>query len=268
MPSPRFFDFHIHTQASDGNHSVERVLHLAAEAGLEGISITDHDTVDAYAEARAPGLPWILPGVELSTRLDGGEAHILGYFPCGITPEISAYVERILVRRRERMADGIVKLREKGIDIAWDECARLATGRVLLRSHLAEALAAKRYVGRAHRAYERLLGPDVVPLPDEEAAGAVREIGRLGGISVWAHPSRASVEKHLGVLRSAGLAGVEVFIPRRTPSERRDLAGKVRAAGLLVTGGSDWHGRAAGPGLRQFRGGGGGVGELLRRIGR
>src|SRR5437870_4822227 len=132
--SPRWFDFHVHTTSSDGAHSPGEILQWAGEAGLEGISITDHDTLDAYRElGDAPGAgskssprPWVLPGVEVSSRLFDSEVHILGYFPDGITPDVSAYVEEVLLRRKERIQRGIVKLRERGIEISWDECARLA----------------------------------------------------------------------------------------------------------------------------------------------
>jgi predicted metal-dependent phosphoesterase TrpH len=181
---------------------------------------------------------------------------------------VRAYVEEVLTRRRSRIADGIVKLREKGIDVTWEDCARLATGRVISRSHLARVLHAKRYIGRVHRAYDGLLGPDVVPLPYLLAGDAVRETRRLGGISVWAHPGAAQYAEHIDALVAAGLAGVEVHIPRRRPAERRRLAADARSRGLLVTGGSDWHDTPAGPELGRFRVGEDSLAEFLRAAGR
>lgn len=272
MAAPRWFDFHLHTRCSDGVRSPADVLRLAADAGLSAVSITDHDTVDAYPGAGTGGTPpagasRLVPGVELSTRLGSREAHILGYFPGGITPEVAAYVEGILEARGRRLAQGVARLRERGIDISWDDCTRAAPGRVLSRTHIAQVLAEKRYVARAHRAYELHLGVDVVPLPDEAAEDAVAAIRRLGGIGVWAHPGSKEVSESLERLRAAGLEGIEVHHPRRRKEEGRALAAAARERGLLVTGGSDWHGWEGGPPFGKFRVGEENVKAFVERIG-
>jgi predicted metal-dependent phosphoesterase TrpH len=280
MSTDRWFDFHMHTRYSDGSRTPSEILDLAASSGLEGISITDHDTVDGYSEElhgspdyekrlSTGGLhPWILPGVEFSTRLDDDEVHILGYFPAGISSSVSAYVEGILLSREERIRRAIRNLRERSLDITWEECARRAGGRVVNKSHLAEELLAKRYVGRVHRAYTELLGPEVVPLPECHAEDVVRAVGDLGGISVWAHPSAKQLTGYAERLRQGGLDGVEIFIPRRKPRERHELAAQARSWGLLVTGGSDWHGKKSGPNLGSFRVAEENVVAFLERVGK
>jgi predicted metal-dependent phosphoesterase TrpH len=265
--APRWFDFHIHTRCSDGTRSPDDVLRLAAGAGLSAVSITDHDTVDAYPGAPGPAAIRLVPGVELSTRLGDREAHILGYFPGGITRDVAEYVEGILAARRRRLARGVSRLRERGIDISWDDCARAAPGRVLSRTHIARVLAEKRYVARAHRAYALHLGAEVVPLPDEAAEDAVAAIRRLGGIGVWAHPGSRDVTESLERLRAAGLEGIEVHHPRRRRDEGRALATAARNQGLLITGGSDWHGHEGGPAFGKFRVGEDNVRAFLERIG-
>jgi predicted metal-dependent phosphoesterase TrpH len=271
MAPPRWFDFHIHSTCSDGTRSPADVLRLAADAGLAAVSITDHDTVDAHLAATdvpAPaGAPRLIPGVELSTRLGDREAHILGYFPGGVTAEVASYVEGILAARGRRLREGVLRLRERGIDISWDECARAAPGRVLSRAHIAQVLAEKRYVGRPHGAYQRHLGADVVPLPGEAAEDAVAAIRALGGIGVWAHPGAKEMADSLERLRGAGLDGIEVHHPRRRREEARALAAAARGRGLLVTGGSDWHGRDNGPPFGLYRVGEECVLEFLERLG-
>ena len=267
---PRWYDFHIHTTCSDGADSPLDILRKAEEAGIEGLSITDHDTLDAYAELDASLLassrPWVLPGVELSTRLGAGEAHIIGYFPDGLTAELSEYVESVLAKRTVRIAAGIRGLRERGYCVSMEDCEEIATGRVVNLNHLARVLVKKRYISRSHRAYDNAL--TVVPPPGVEAADAIGTVRDLGGISVWAHPSRQSVEEHLDELIQAGLSGVEVYIPRRKASERRALAQAVRAKGLLVTGGSDTHGSSHAGDVGSFRVEGTLVVEFLERVGR
>lgn len=266
------FDFHLHTTASDGACGPAEVFRRAREAGLSGIAITDHDTIDALdalaGDGGMPASPWVLPGIEVSTRLGAGEVHILGYFPAGLPAGLRAYAERIIAARRRRIAAGITRLRERGIDIAWEDCARVATGRVVSRSHVARILVAKRYAGRAGRAYRDFLGPDVVPLPDEDARDAVRTLRSLGGIAVWAHPSREQLAAGLDELVAAGLEGLEVLTPRRTRQEMRDVGEAARRKGLLATGGSDWHGNHGGPELGTFRVGEASVEDFLARLGK
>ncbi|MBI4603806.1 MAG: PHP domain-containing protein [Planctomycetes bacterium] len=272
MPCPRWFDFHIHTCCSDGTASPAEVLRLAAAAGLEGVSITDHDTLDAYAALEeapaAASLPWVLPGVEISASLAGEEVHFLGYFPDGIPEGARPYVEDVLRRRRGRIARGIARLRERGFDVSLSDLEALSSGRVLARSHMAEVLVRKRYFGRRHAAYAEVLGPEVVPLPDPEAQDVVGELRRLGGIPVWAHPPPRLFEARAGELRELGLAGAEVLVPRRRASERQRMLALARDLGLLVTGGSDFHGGDGGVALGVFRVAAAQVGDLLARIGR
>lgn len=273
----RWFDFHIHSRSSDGAHSPKEILNMARAAGLEGISITDHDTLDAYRELKDAGLerggngadrPWILTGVEISSRFFGHDLHVLGYFPDGISEPLSAYVEEVLRRRRARIQKGIVKLRERGVEISWEECARLASGRVVSRNHLARVLVEKRYAGRLGSAYRRWLGEDVVPLPEDRAEDVVRRIQSLGGISVWAHPRPGELPERLSGLLEAGLMGVETVLPRRSSKDRRQLAAEARRRGLLVTGGSDWHGGKSPAEFGRFRVGESSIAEFMERIGR
>jgi predicted metal-dependent phosphoesterase TrpH len=266
------FDFHIHTESSDGLHPARDVLRRAGEAGLRAISITDHDTVDAYRDlggagsSSAAGLPAVVPGVEVSTRFGEEEAHILGYFAAGISGAVEAWLEGIIEARRRRMGEAIRKLRERGLDVAWTECAAAARGRVVSRTHLASLLVAKRYVLRPARAYAVYLGRDTVPLPEPSAEDTVASISALGGLAVWAHPGVRSFQGGIDRLAGAGLSGVEVHTPRRKRADARLLLEAARSRGLLVTGGSDWHGFKPGPELGRFRVAAEGVGDFLARV--
>jgi hypothetical protein len=264
------FDFHLHTRSSDGLCTATEAINLAAAAGLDGISITDHDTLDAYrelpVETRAAG-PAILPGIEVSAALGGEEVHILGYFPAGLSPAAHAHAESLVTQRRDRIARGILRLRERGMDVTLAECEARASGRVVSRKHVAELLSAKRYVGRTHAAYTSHLGPDVFPLPTPEAAATVRALRELGAVVLWAHPGLRQFLEHGPALERAGLEGVEVFIPRRGRRERAELLAAAGARGLLVSGGSDWHGAPRGLELGEFRIAAEQVGAFLEKLG-
>jgi predicted metal-dependent phosphoesterase TrpH len=266
------FDFHIHTRASDGFLPPPEVVGRASKAGLHGISITDHDTIDAYREVdaavdAAPRALRLLPGVEISARLAEREVHILGYFPSGFPDSFAAYIDQVLEWRRRRIADGIVRLRERGIDITWKDCELVASGRVVSKSHMARVLMAKRYVARAHRAHAVFLSEGTVPLPQPTAEDVVSTIRAEGGIGVWAHPSVRDVVEHLPRLAQAGIDGVEVYLPRRRPAHRSEIARRAQAAGLLLTGGSDWHGGEGTPDLGDFRLRREQASEFLARVG-
>ncbi len=247
------YDFHLHTECSDGQISPEELWQHARERGLTGISITDHDTIDAYdrledapliGHANRPrGELWLLPGVEFSTSTNGEELHVLGYFPQGVSSGLRGFVEEILAGRERRMARGIRGLRERGIDISLTECRKEARGRALSRTHVAEVLWRKRYVQRPRQAYAHLLGQGVFPSSEADTAEVIGRIGELGGVSVWAHPKEAQLERRLESLVSAGLHGVEVYTPWRQKGERLRILRTVESLGLLVTAGSDWHGQ-------------------------
>jgi predicted metal-dependent phosphoesterase TrpH len=266
----RTFDFHLHTRSSDGMRTAAETVELAAAAGLEGIAITDHDTLDAHRELDGASLSArvaVLGGIEVSAALGDEEVHILGYFPAGLSAGAYDYADSLVALRRGRIARGILRLRERGLDVTLAECEARASGRIVSRRHVAELLAAKRYVGRPQAAYARHLGPDVFPLPDPQAAATVRALRELGAVVLWAHPTLPQIEAGCSTLVEAGLEGVEVFIPRRSREERAALLAAARARGLLVSGGSDWHGTPKGLALGRFRIAEDQVGPFLERLG-
>jgi predicted metal-dependent phosphoesterase TrpH len=265
------FDFHLHTSCSDGALAPSAVLAEAARAGLAGVSITDHDTADAYREleagAKRAGLPRVLPGIEVSAACDGTEIHILGYFPGGFPDGLGAMVERLLEEREERIREGILRLATKGMVLDWQDVMAEAAGRVVSRGHMAQALVKKRLLPNIYAAFPDILGPETVRVPRAEGREVVSQISRLGGVAVWAHPSPQLLDRFLAWLIEAGLAGVEILTPRRRSSERRKVEERIAGRGLLVSGGSDWHGHDVRQPLGRFTVGRSEVGGFLERIG-
>src|SRR5262245_40861928 len=244
MPAEERFDFHLHTRCSDGAMAPGEALELAARAGLAGVSITDHDTADAYAEIGTgrSGALRVLPGIEVSASCEGVEVHILGYFPAGFPPGALAMAERLLVERLERMREGVERLARRGMGLEWTDVLAEAAGRAVSRGHLALALLKKKFIPNVCAAFPDVLGPETVRPPGADARGIVGEIGRLGGIAVWAHPSLALLDRFLPALVEAGLAGIELHTPRRSSGEKRQLETRLAGQRLFVSGGSDWHG--------------------------
>jgi 3',5'-nucleoside bisphosphate phosphatase len=262
------FDFHLHTNRSDGACPPAEVMEAARHAGLAGISITDHDTVDAYDDLAADLRegPRVLPGIEVSTSRDGVEIHILGYFPDGLPPGLRDFTRRLVAERLERIRVGVNRLAEKGICLSWDEVLAEAGGPVVSRGHLAQLLLKKGYIPSIYAAFPTLLGPERIPPPGIDSREAVREILRLGGIPIWAHTIPDHLERFLEGLVEAGLAGLEILTPRRRYAEMKRLRSAIEGRNLLVTGGSDWHGIGEDP-LGRFSVEAEAVGDFLRAIG-
>lgn len=249
--APCRFDLHIHTTASDGTDSPEAVVALAAEKGFEVIAITDHDTLSGLPEARRAGQAMgvkVIGGVEISA---GGqtEVHVLGY---GIADEVRMEEKLALMRRRraERMDAMVDKLRALGVEIDVEEVVSLSNGS-LGRSHLARVMVQKGVVRDVREAFSRYLSPGKPAYVEREKLGvqeAIRLIADCGGLPVIAHPGQNHGEaywrrEHFHALKADGLRGIEVYHMAHSPAQSQAFERTARAEGLLVTGGSDYHGR-------------------------
>jgi 3',5'-nucleoside bisphosphate phosphatase len=271
---PRRIDLHVHSTASDGTLPPEGVIEAAHAGGLHLVALTDHDTVagvPAAAEAaRGLGME-LLPGIEVSATWEGGEVHVLGY---GVDPshprllEHGSWAGGLRLRRMEAMVE---RLREQGLEITMESVEEAAgvDRESLARPHLARALQAAGYVEHPWEAFDRYIGDEhqaYVPtnlLPVEEAIALVLE---GGGVPVWAHPPEEAMDALLPRMRRAGLEGLEVLRPRWGQEKIRRLKRRARSAGLLVTGGSAWHG-PEGATLGEFALTEDEVGPFLERVG-
>lgn len=252
-------DLHIHTTASDGSWSPEAVVRGAAEGGLDVIAITDHDTTAAVEPARevAPNLRLqVIPGIEVSSTFQRHDIHILGYFVDTGSEAVTAHAERAVRRREERMHEMLERLAGGGIDVDFAEVERAAgPDRVVIgRPHLAKALVEAGHVTSIYDAFDRLIGDDCdafVPTHLLDPVEAVEVVTAGGGISIWAHPPGELVDTLLPRLLDAGLRGLEVYRPRNRRSEVLRYESICESAGLLMSGGSDWH-NPDGPALGDF----------------
>jgi predicted metal-dependent phosphoesterase TrpH len=252
-------DLHLHSTASDGSLPPEEVVLAAVEARLDLISLTDHDTVAGVSiaiDAARPHPIQVIPGIEMSTGSEVAELHILGYFIDLTNRTLLAHTERALGARRERMEEMLSRLETQGIDLPFESVqAQSSGGGVLGRPHLAQAMVGAGIVSSVDEAFIQHIGnasPAYVPIRLLDPPAAIRMIRDAGGIAVWAHPPIRYFHDLLPGLVEAGLAGVEVYRPRMLPDRLMKIEKGARNAGLLLSGGSDWHGPAHGP-LGDFR---------------
>jgi 3',5'-nucleoside bisphosphate phosphatase len=267
-------DLHIHSTASDGTAAPREIVEAALEARLDAIAVTDHDTVIGLEPAReaVAGRPLeVIAAMEVSTTEDGAELHILGYFLDPEHPRVREY-EGVAARRREdRMQEMVDRLHEEGVVVSFQEVTEAAGADRgnLGRPHLARALVKSGHVDSVSEAFDRFIGnehPSYVPTRLLTPEQGIRLILDAGGVPVWAHPRDDELDRFLPGLVRAGLRGLEVYRPR-TPRHRvLELERRARKAGLLVSGGSDWHGEEDGP-LGEFRVSSDEVGRLLEEGG-
>jgi predicted metal-dependent phosphoesterase TrpH len=243
-------DLHLHSTASDGLLSPAALVARAAALGLSHIALTDHDTVAGLPEAvraaaKYPGLT-LLPGVELSTDTDAGETHVLGYFIDTSNATFLAALERFRDSRESRGERMVQKLNAMGVAITWERVREIAGDAAVGRPHIAQAMLEKKYIDKFEDAFHGFIehgGPAYAEREKMTPAEAVRLILDAGGLPVLAHPfTTGDPEGTVKVLKPAGLIGLEAYYHENRPAETEAMLALAERYGLIVTGGSDFHG--------------------------
>jgi predicted metal-dependent phosphoesterase TrpH len=246
-------DLHLHTTHSDGSCTPTEVVNMAHQAGVTALAITDHDIMTGVVEAMEAGQQCgieIIPGVEISSLSGNSELHILGYFLDRQDPDLLARLKTLRDGRHLRNPQIIERLQTLGIDITYDEVRALAGSDSVGRPHIARALMDKRVVASAKEAFDRFLAeskPAYVPRELPSPAEAIHWIKAARGLAVLAHPTWVKVAEQPLVdlvrqLKADGLDGVEVYYSTHAARQTREYLSLAQQLGLLVTGGSDFHG--------------------------
>lgn len=242
-------DLHLHSTASDGSLSPAALITGARSGGLDIVALTDHDTVAGVAMAAAAGAGGVhvIPGIEMSTTHESAELHMLGYFIDPADPAVASYGARALEARRARMRGMLERLAALGIPVGFSEVEEAAgpDARSIGRPHLARALLQGGYVSTFAEAFDRYIGdagPAFLPTDLLSACSAIEMIHGAGGLAVWAHPRMEVFDREVRRFATWGLDGIECFRPRCDAADSMRLERVARELGLLVTGGSDWHG--------------------------
>ena len=246
-------DLHLHTTHSDGSCTPTEVIGLAHQAGVTALAITDHDITSGIPEAIAAGEQYeieIIPGVEISSLMGSSELHILGYFLDWQDNALNQRCKSLRDSRHHRNPQIVDRLRSLGIDITYDEVRALAGSDSVGRPHIARALMNKGVVTSAKEAFDRFLGDGkaaYVPRELPSPADAIRWIKEAHGLAVLAHPTWVKLTDQplaelVRRLKADGLDGVEVYYSTHAARQTREYLSLAQHLGLLVTGGSDFHG--------------------------
>jgi len=239
-------DLHTHSTASDGELTPSALVQLALTRGLTTIALTDHDAVGgldaAIAAARGTALE-VIPGVELSTDVPQNEVHLLGYFMDWHAAHFQAMLEKFREGRCGRAEKMARKLGALGAPISFARVKEIAGDGSIGRPHVARALVEAGHVASVDEAFSKYIsrnGPAYVEHYRLTPEDAVTLILRAGGVPVLAHPR--DVTGYLVPLVKVGLLGLEVYYDGYDEIARRDLLRLAKQYGLIVTGGSDFHG--------------------------
>ena len=243
----RKVDLHAHTNYSDGFLSPEELVHKAKDAGIDILSITDHDSVNAIEEASRIGEKLgveIIPGVEISSDLRGAEVHILGYFIDIENKELAHYLSFFREERVRRAARIVEKLNNLGFEITLEDVLEKAKNSAVGRPHIAQAMLEKEIVKSYFEAFNKYIkndGPAYEPKVHLSPQSAFKIISDAGGLSFIAHPAHMP-ESIIKELIDAGADGIEIIHPSHSGELIKFYRGIVNQYFLLESGGSDFHG--------------------------
>jgi predicted metal-dependent phosphoesterase TrpH len=252
-------DLHIHSTASDGSLTPADIIDHAQQLNLAAIAITDHDSVDGSKEALRIGIPpslHFLTGVEISAAHPpffpgSGSFHILGYAIHLDNRDLNQALSKLQDARKNRNPEILNQLNKLGFRISLEEVNQEVGEGQLGRPHIAYTMLKKGFVVSIDEAFDKYLGtarPAYVDKDRIECEQAISIIRAAGGVPVLAHPALLNIENDqkldalLQNLMKIGLAGIEVYYPGHSPQQIRQYIELAEKYGLLMTGGTDFHG--------------------------
>lgn len=244
-------DLHMHTTFSDGSITPEELVSMAIENGLEAIAITDHDNTQSYLPAveAAKETPLeIIPGIEINTWWKDHEIHILGYY---IDPQ-NDYLKEVCTEhncaREKQINDFVTLMRKHGkIQLTVEDVQSFSRpGGTIGRPHVAKAIVQRGGAANISEAFRKYLVPSAptyhrrTTVTPHEAVEAIYE---SGGIAVIAHPGDMEIIEELATdLMNYGLRGIEAYHRSHSSVEIEFHCSLAERLGLIVTGGTDFHG--------------------------
>ncbi|MBX3459882.1 MAG: PHP domain-containing protein [Planctomycetes bacterium] len=274
-------DLHMHSRCSDGAREPEYLVEWAAALGLRAISLTDHDTTRGVKAAMAAGKRLgveVVPGCEISVKLSGGTFHLLAYFYDPDDAGFDARLREIADKREGRNRKILAALGELGMPLTYEELLAEAGEAVVGRPHIAALMERKGYVKSRQEAFDKYIANDGPAYFEKDTFGpaeALAFVRKHHAVPVLAHPywlnrgSLEATEAYLAEMKDLGLAGIEVIYPDHDEHWTRGLLAIAERLGLLVTGGSDYHGGRTKPHTTLGHGEGGGFrvpAELLDKL--
>ena len=246
---PDCIDLHMHTSLSDGALTPAELLVKVRAASLAAFAVADHDTVEGYRQMRellVPGDAELITGLELSVAVNGSDLHMLAYL---FNPDHAEFMETLGKFREARNLRGdkmVRKLNEQGLNLQFEAVLEAANGSAVGRPHIAEAMVKQGLVRSFEEAFRKHIGdrcPAYIPKSMIRPEEAISLIHRAGGLAVLAHPMINDMHRHIPSLVKQGLDGLEIYHYSHNFQQVQELKRLAVRHDLLMTGGSDFHGR-------------------------
>lgn len=241
----------MHSNCSDGTDPPAAVVERAARLGVVALALTDHDCTAGLAEAKAAarehGLDF-LTGVELSAAFNGLEVHVVGLGIRPDAPELRQALDRLQQARAERGRIMLARLQELGVALDPGSLLARDPAHALGRLHIAKELKDLGYTRTVQQGFDRYIGrgrPAFVEVPRLTCDEAVALIHNAGGLAFIGHPGIGSLRKELDALLRFPFDGIEAYHPKHSAGRIAEFDEFAVGRGLLVSGGSDCHGKAA-----------------------
>jgi len=246
-------DLHVHSYFSDGTKSPAELVELASKTGVSAIALTDHDTMDGVAEAKAVSRKYdveVIPGVEISVVHEDLVLHILGYYVDPLQKDLAHALDTLQQARDRRNKKIIKKLQDLGIDTSVEELMEISGRGQTGRPHIAKILMNHGVVRSFPQAFDQYLAKRKKAYVGRfaySAKEAISFISQAGGLAVLAHPIQidktlCTLNSLLPVLRSYGLQGIETYYPSQKKKMQKRIRKFAESNDLFLTGGSDYHG--------------------------
>ncbi|MBO7136452.1 MAG: PHP domain-containing protein [Spirochaetaceae bacterium] len=248
-------DLHTHSNISDGILNPIDLISYAVEENLSAIALTDHDSTDginaAAKQAEIKGIDFI-PGVELTVSWPTGEFHLLGLGIKRVSARLAEITEILQKNRIERNRQIILKMKENGFDVSYEELEASVETKCIGRPHFAEYLVKKKLVKNRQDAFNKYIAkgrPYYVEKTGCNLDEAITAIVESGAVPVLAHPlslyvSWGKMQNVLEELKERGIAGIEAFHPGARLNDCLRLEELGKKIGFCITAGSDYHGEA------------------------
>lgn len=242
-------DLHVHTTFSDGLLTPEEIVDLAVKKGLDGIAITDHDTIKGIDRARKRSVLYnkftVIPGIEFSCDYYDEEVHILGYFIDHKSSELIKLTNKLKNERIKRGYKIIDKVNSIGLNISIDEVKKFAKHDFIGRPHIANALIEKGFANNIEDAFNRYLikgKTGYIKRYKLSIIETIQLIHRIGGTAILAHPGLLNNEDIIKYTIDNGIDGIEAIHTKHSKKESDKFIGISKKNNLIITGGSDFHG--------------------------
>ncbi|MCF6466295.1 PHP domain-containing protein [Clostridium sp. Cult2] len=243
------FDLHVHTTFSDGLFTPEEVVNLAIKTGIDGIAITDHDTIlgieSAVQYSKEVGNITVIPGIELGCIYEDEEVHILGYFIDYKGENIKKTTKKLIENRVVRGIKMIGKINNLGMELSLHEVKALSKKDYIGRPHIARAMIKRGYISDVREGFDKFLNrgmPAYVEKDTLKLEEAMDLIHGSNGIAILAHPGILKNKDIIYHCIKKGIDGLEVIHSKHKEDDVAFLIEISKKYGLIMTGGSDCHG--------------------------